>query len=146
MINSYARRALTHCSTWNEVHRELDFVTQQLVDNGYSNRDIQCVIKKTLDQWYNHENRPDDGRQKKKIKLYYRNFMHSNYKRDEAVLREIINNNVSATDPDSVVNLIIFYRNRKTSQLIMKNSPPADSDPLKKTQCGIPNIMPGEWL
>ena len=27
-INSYARRALTHCSTWNEVHRELDFVTQ----------------------------------------------------------------------------------------------------------------------
>ena len=114
------------------MHRELDFVTQQLVDNGYSNRDIQCVIKKTLDQWYNHENRPDDGRQKKKIKLYYRNFMHSNYKRDEAVLREIINNNVSATDPDSSMNLIIFYRNRKTSQLIMKNSPPTNSDPLKR--------------
>ena len=55
MINSYTRRALTRCSNWNEVHRELDFVTQQLVDNGYSNLDIQFVIKKTLDHWYNHE-------------------------------------------------------------------------------------------
>ena len=58
--------------------------------------------------------------------------MHVNYKRDEAVLKEIININVSATDSDSVVSLIIFYRNRKTSQLIMKNSPPAESDPLKR--------------
>ena len=30
------------------------------------------------------------------------------------------------------MNPIIFYRNRKTSQLIMKNSPPAESDPLKR--------------
>ena len=58
--------------------------------------------------------------------------MHSNYKRDEAVHRHIISNNVSATDPDSVVNLIIYYRSRRTSQLIMKNSPPANSDPLKR--------------
>ena len=46
--------------------------------------------------------------------------------------RNIINIHVNATDPDSVVNLIIFYRNRKTSQLIMKNPPPADSNPLKR--------------
>ena len=58
--------------------------------------------------------------------------MHSDYKKDEAVLRNIINNSVSAVDPDSVVNLIIFYRNKKTSQFLMKNSPPADSDPLKR--------------
>ena len=132
VIYAYTRRALTHCSTWNEVHRELDFITQQLVDNGYSNHDIQCVTKKTLDQWYNQQNRPDDGRQKKEIKLHYRNFVRRNYKRDEAVFREVINNNVSATDPDSVVSLIIIYRNRKTSQLIMKKSPPADSDSLKR--------------
>ena len=58
--------------------------------------------------------------------------MHSEYKKDEAVLRTIINNNVSAVDPDSVVNLIIFYRNKKTSQFLMKSFPLADSDPLKR--------------
>ena len=130
VIYAYIKCALTHCSTWNEVHIELDFVAQQLIDNGYSNRDIQYVTRKTLDQWYNQQDRPDDSRQK--IKLYYRNFMHSGYKIDETVLRNIINNNVSATDPDSVVNLIIFCMNRKTSQFLMKNSPPADSDPLKR--------------
>ena len=48
------------------------------------------------------------------------------------MLRNIINNNVSAVDPDSVVDLIIFYRNKKTSQFLMKNSPSADSDPLER--------------
>ena len=49
VIYAYIKRALAHCSTWNEVHRKLDFVAQQLVDNGYSNRDIQYVTRKTLD-------------------------------------------------------------------------------------------------
>ena len=31
------------------MHRELDFVAQQLVDNGYSNCDIQDLARKTLD-------------------------------------------------------------------------------------------------
>ena len=48
------------------------------------------------------------------------------------MLKDINSNNVSATDPDSVVNLINYYRNRKTSQLKMKNSPAVDSDPLKR--------------
>ena len=30
VINAYVNRALPHCSTWNEVQKELDFVTQQL--------------------------------------------------------------------------------------------------------------------
>ena len=50
----------------------------------------------------------------RKLNYITRSFMHSEYKKDEAVLRNIINNNVSAVDPDSVVNLIIFYRNKKT--------------------------------
>ena len=130
VIYAYVRRALTHCSTWSEVHKELDFVAQQLVNNGYSNKDIQRVTRRVLDQWYSQPDRPDDGG--RKIKVFYRNFMHPNYKKDEAALREIINNNVSVTDPDSVLNLIIYYRNKKTSQMLMRNSPKTDSDPLKK--------------
>ena len=57
--------------------------------------------------------------------------MHSNYKQDEAAIRSIISNNASATDPDSAIHLITYYENKRTSQLIMKNSK-VDSDPLKK--------------
>ena len=84
------------------MHKELDFVAQQLVNNGYSNQDIKRITRRTMDQWYTEQDRPDDGRWK--INLFFRNYMHINYKRDEAALKDIINNNVTVTDPDSVLN------------------------------------------
>ena len=78
VIGSYTRRTLTHCSSWDAVHHELDFVSQQLVNNEYFNKDSQRITRRALDQWYIQENRSDDGGNK--IKLFYRNFMHSNYK------------------------------------------------------------------
>ena len=86
--------------------------------------------RKALDQWCTQENSSDGGGNK--IKLFYRNFMHSNYKQDEAEIRNITSNNVSATESDSAIHLIIYYKNKRTSQLIMKNSTQLDSDPLKK--------------
>ena len=105
-------------------------MAQQLVSNGYSNQDIQRITRWTLDQWYTQQNRPDDGRCK--IHLFYRNYIHVNYKRNKKAFKEIINNNVTATDPDFVLNLIIYYKNKKPSQEIIKNSPQTDSYPLKK--------------
>ena len=124
------RRTLTHSSTWNELHKELDFVAQQLVNNGYSNQDIQRTTRWALDQWYSQPDGADGGGHK--INLFYRNFWHVNYKRDEAALRDFINNDVNVTDPESKLNLIIYYRNKKTAQMIMKNSQRTDSNPLKK--------------
>ena len=86
--------------------------------------------QKFLDRWYSQTDSKVDS-ELSKIHLYYRNFWHPNYKRDETALKEIINNNVSVMDPGSKLNLVI-YRNRKTSQMIMKNSLRTDSDPLKK--------------
>ena len=105
-------------------------MTQQLVNNGYSNKDIQRTTRRALDRWYSQPDGANDS--VSKINSYYRNFWHVNYKRDEAALKEIINNNVSVTDPESKLNPIIYYRNKKTAQVIMKNSPRIDSGPLKK--------------
>ena len=114
VIGSYTRHALTHCSTWDTVRRELDFVSQQLVNNGYSNKDIQRMKRKPFGQWYTQESRSDDGGNK--IKLFYRNFMHSNYKQDEAAIRNIISNNVSATDPDSAIHSYIGMTTTRLSK------------------------------
>ena len=50
VISSFVRRALSHSSTWNNVHQELEHITQQLVDDGYTNKDIQRVTRMTLDR------------------------------------------------------------------------------------------------
>ena len=59
-------------------------------------------------------------------------FMHKDYKKDEAIMRRIVSSNVAARDPDCEIDLIIYYKNKRTSQLLMKNFPQVDEDPLKK--------------
>ena len=111
------------------MHHELDFVALQLIDNGYTNRDIYRITRRTLNQWYASKEQKEE---KRKIKLFYRNCMHADYKKDEAIIRRIINQHITVTDPESEISLIIYYQNKRTSQLLMKNSPPVCSDPLKK--------------
>ena len=130
VISSFVRRALSHCSTWNDVHQELEHITQQLVGNGHTNKDIQRVTRTTLNRWYAEDNNAEAP--KRKIKLFYKDFMHKDYKKDEAIMRRIISSNVAATDPDSEIDLIIYYKNKRTSQMLMKNSPRVDEDPMKK--------------
>ena len=60
--------------------------------------------------------------------------MSSRYKDDERAIRRIITDNVFSTDPDKKVSLIVYYKNKKTSNMVMKNNPaPVSRDPLKRT-------------
>ncbi|KAG0696538.1 hypothetical protein GWK47_003104 [Chionoecetes opilio] len=45
-IGAYIRRALTHCSTWQLVHKEIERSTQVLINNGFSERDINRNISR----------------------------------------------------------------------------------------------------
>ena len=49
--------------------------------------------------------------------------MNTQHKTDEKILRDMLKKNITCTDDNSQVQLHIFYRNKKTSQLVMKNSP-----------------------
>ena len=52
--------------------------------------------------------------------------MHSNYKTDERVIKDIVMKNTNCNDPNTKINLIVYYKNPKTSNLVLKNnmSPP----------------------
>ena len=77
------------------------------------------------------------------IKLYYRGFYHDKYKLDEAALRNIIMDNVTSVAPDGKIKLVIYYKNSKTSSMIMKNRPsPARPDPLKRSNVIYQFICP----
>ena len=69
------------------------------------------------------------------ITLYYKNTMPSAYKEDEKAIKKIIHNNVSPVSTDTKLQVIIYYKTRKTASLIMKNSclPPTNS--LQEVHC-----------
>ena len=131
-ISAYVRRALTHCSSWSSVHKELERVTQVLVNNGYSNKEVSNSITRNLDRWYSIQESPA-APVGQRIKLFYRAFMSTQYKQDEQALRKIINNCVQTTNPDDKVDLTIYYKNKKTNNFILKNSPRSDTSELQRS-------------
>ena len=48
--------------------------------------------------------------------------MNCGYLQDERVLRKIIHDNVTVRSPNDKLRVIIYYRNTKTSNLVMKNN------------------------
>ncbi|XP_066970171.1 uncharacterized protein [Macrobrachium rosenbergii] len=131
IINAYVRRALSHCSSWNDTHDELERVAQVLVDNGHPNKEIGESIRRNVENWYQQELCPNVPEH---IDLFYRGFFHKKYKDDECALQKIIEENDNTTNLEKKVNSVIYYKNRKTSSLMMKNNPVVpQQDPLKKT-------------
>ena len=59
--------------------------------------------------------------------------MSSAYKTDERVLKSIITQNTRCLQPDDHLNLITYYKNRKTASLIIKNNLNPITDMLKQT-------------
>ncbi|XP_064081643.1 uncharacterized protein LOC135198109 [Macrobrachium nipponense] len=51
-VRAFIRRALSHCSTWQDTHQELDRVSQVLVNNWYSNKLISREVRTALEKWY----------------------------------------------------------------------------------------------
>ena len=52
VVGTFVRKDLIHCSSWSGTHRKLDTVSQNLVNNSYSNRHINNSIKNALNRWY----------------------------------------------------------------------------------------------
>ena len=132
-ISSYLRRAITHCSTWTSTSAEINKASQTLVNNGFSNRRIDQLTKKTINRWYAGDlNAPDDHEPNHHIRLFYKNQFHHAHKQDEKAIREIISDHLKPTSDEDEIKLIIYYKNRRTSSLIMKNNPSPIQDMIRQ--------------
>ena len=78
VINSYINRAFSHCSTWALLHKELERISQVLVNNGYKNSNIQKAIKRKRIFLWKEETRKEI--KKDSIVIYYKNQMTTTYK------------------------------------------------------------------
>ena len=97
VISSYVNRAFTHCSSWKLIRKELDRISQVLVNNGYSSRDIQNTINNKFANFMEQNTTPEEG---PPIKLYYKAFMSTAHKTDERVIQEIITRGISTVNND----------------------------------------------
>ena len=120
VISSYVNRALTHCNSWTETHRELERVRQLLTNNGYADHLIEKEIKKKMDQYADHAQLPSPP--KEKIAVYYKNNFHDRYRDECDALKNIIRRGVTPTNHDAIIDLRIFCKPNLIRSLIMRNS------------------------
>ena len=132
VVKAYAVRALSHSSTWKQVHEEMERFSQVLVENGYSNKMVEQQIRNSIHRWYTNPNQEEPQGQGRKLKLYYQAHMTTAHKDEEKRLKRIIKEDVKPTNPDDDIYLTIYDKNRKTSNLVLKNSPPHEGNPLKE--------------
>ena len=123
VIRTYVRRALRTCSSWDGVDEELKHVKQMLVNNNYSNSEIDREISAAINDYMRESNSENRGHQEKQetLTLYYRNTMTRAYKQDERIIKRIVHHNVTATE-NRKIQLRIYYKNKRTSNLIMRNN------------------------
>ena len=99
-----------------------------------TNKEVNQVARRIMDRWYMEDTTPpppqDD--QPNHIKIYYKNQFHKNYKEDEKAMRKIITEHVKTTNATDELKVIIYYKNRKTSSLIMCNNPSPQHEKLKQ--------------
>ena len=120
VVSSYVNRALTHCSNWTEVHRELDRIRQLLTNNGYADHLIEKVIKKKLDQFAEPAQLPTPPQEK--ITIYHQNTFHDQYREECDALRGIIKRGVTPTNRDAIIDLRIFCKPNLIRSMVMRNS------------------------
>ena len=120
VITSYLNRAFKVCMNWDEFHKEVVHIKQILVNNNFSDIEIDTHIKNFIDRKFNN-----CQEQQQKIEytpLYYKNQMHANYQTEERIIKELIYNNTDKTDNGKKLKLIIYYKNMKTSNFVMRNN------------------------
>ena len=118
VITNLINRAYRYNRNWEDFHSEINIIKQTLVNNNYSNLMIDNEIRKYLDK-----KRIDTKQTHTLVPIYYNSQMHCNYKLDEKVLKSVVYNNISCTQPLHKPNLVIYYKNIKSCQLVMKNNP-----------------------
>jgi hypothetical protein len=120
LINTFLNRAYKICSNYETLHTEFIRIKHMLVNNQYPNYLIDEKIRNFLNKKLDNSTTTNNA--SSTINIYYRNQMTKNYKEDENILRKIVHQYVKPIDPGSSVNLLIYYKNRKLRDLLIKNN------------------------
>ena len=88
---------------------------------------IDKEISNFLSKRFSPENHNSEEPTTDPTKLYYRSQMSSQYKQEEKNLQDIIKNNIKPVN-NQKIELMIYYKNKKLSNLLIRNNPHKDSE------------------
>ena len=132
VISNYINRAYKISSTWSEFHTELNHMKQRLINNNYSNKMVDTQIDKFLKLKFT-VSESDKKQRKTPLTVYYQSQTHPNYKTEERILSNIVHSNTKCIDSDKELKIIFYYKNKKTTNLVMKNNLMPPLQPLEQT-------------
>ena len=129
VVVNYLQRAYRVSSTWSEFDTETKHIKQLLINNNYPNylvdREInRFLLKKFSDPTVNQES-------KTTINIFYNNQMHKNYKQEERIIKSLVHDNIDCKS-DHSIKIIFYYKNAKSSNLVIRNGPPPPSNDSEK--------------
>ena len=114
---------------------EISRSKQILINNGYTNKEVDEEIRKflkkepvnnntnTADSHTTNTQRNNSSNTTQTIhQVFYKNFMSHNYKKSEKSLRKVITSTVKVNNPSDTLQLVIYYKSSKTRNLIMRNN------------------------
>ena len=88
VIKGFLYRAKSICSDKKELLLEIQRSKQILINNGYSNREVDAEIRRFWKSSDRNVSRESD--ETTTHTLFYRNFMNCHYQKDEKVLKDLI--------------------------------------------------------
>ena len=141
VLRAFVTRAIKVSSTHDLMDTELNRIKQLLVNNGYSNTEIDKEINKQLDK--QQQPKTAEQQQGEKYVLYYKNEMNTQYKTDEKILKDILKKNIRCNKDHDHIQLRIYYQSQKTRQLVMKNNPTV-TKPSNRTNVVYKFLCPHE--
>ena len=132
VIKTFLHRAYKISHDWIAFNAEINRIKQVLVNNNYPQNLVENQVNKFLSYKLSHHKPPE---KLNNIQLFYRNQMTSKYKQDEAQLKKIIYDNVKPVQPNSRLQLNIYYTSRKLANLFIKNNSNKTQSPSNCVYC-----------
>ena len=151
VVMSYLNRAYKVSHSWKNFHDEVQNMKQILINNNYSNSQVDALIRNFLHKKIENSHKTHEDT-KTTITLFYNNQMHRNYKIEERMLRGIIHSNTRCTEKDQRLRIIFYYKNSKTCNLVMRNNTISKSSPLCQTNvvyrfnCPMPHCKAESYI
>ena len=128
IIKTLLKRARRICNTEDNFTTECSRIKKLMINNGYPNMVVDRIIKmfidkeRTIDHQSNISSDPDSNPvlDNRRVKVFYKNQYHKNYKIDEKALRNILKQHI--LELTIKIDLIIYYKAKKMCEKLMKNN------------------------
>ena len=118
-IKNLIHRTYKISSNWSVFHVSIQKLKQTIINNGYSNRTFDTLLSQYLDQ----RHKPIQNKTNEETHTVYYNNQYSNmYKIDERIVKHIVNSNTKCCNPTDTLKVVIYYKNKYTSNLYIKNN------------------------